>query len=235
MTTTPTYPADEIVHLDAIGQRIMPGDVVWASSSSSGNGARLVVKLTEHKVWVDKSSPKDACSLLVITSLLKSSAPNQYSNLKSRFGANIVTDVKSKASSAPLRFMVVSHQTTIVDPKKKDVSHISIHEVRGNTNSAAEAAIDAANALATQEFGDTHTLGTCLWKKPQMHNIGYDRTTHQWIYENRDWNWCTASASYCLLTIKRLEEAGIVHLPTNELIPVDQFNMSVSADRFKHQ
>lgn len=235
--TTPVYPADEIVHLDAVGQRIMPGDVVWASGNSSGIGARLVVKLTEHKVWVDKSSPKDGNALLVVTTLMKGLQPrSQYDSLMSRFGANIVTDVKSKAAAAPLRFMVLSHLSDVLPSQgRRAVDYISIHQIRGTTNKDAADATEAARTLSKNQLGYHHGFGDCLWKKPQSKNIGYDSKTGRYLYEDHDWNWTNTSAADTLLTIKRLEEAGIAHLPTNELITVDEFNRSVSDDRFKYK
>lgn len=235
--TTPTYPADEIVHLDALGQRILPGDVVWAASNAGGIGARLVVKLTEQKVWVDKSSPKDAESLLVVTALMKGlPSTAEYDSLISRFGANIVSDIKSKADSAPLRFMVISHSSfTSPIQGKRDVEWISIHQCRGTTNKSAETLQEEARQLSYQQLGGHFGFGYCLWKKAQTQNVGYDHKTGKWLHENRDWNWSTNAASEVLLPMKRLEEAGIVHLPINELIAVDEFDRSVSHDRFKYR
>lgn len=219
MTTTPEY-------IDAIGQKITPGDFVISVRDGTGARPRMAIKFSPAKVsvsdWGNNQTYMDACSLVVITPNLiamkdagDANAEKCMNDLKSIFQGMIVHDAP-KAKPVPLRWLVVAYNKDGNSYGKAPIEFVSMHEVRGMTDDVYQAANTEAMTLGS--YSDMKITATCVRKEPPL----YYQNTY-----GKHWDWSGVSAKDALFPLKSLIEIGIENLELNKLIPVDTFNSMV--------
>lgn len=221
-TTVPEY-------IDAIGQKITPGDFVISIRDGTGAKPRMTLKFSPSKVlvsssWYTDSSYMDACSLVVITTNLEKliaeghqESIDRVDNLKATFGSQIVTTAP-KTAPVPLRWMVVGYSAG--GPYTGDaVQFVSVHQVQGASQSAFLEGNTEAHTLATA----TSLSGTYAMNRTADNSTGY----YSQYRAGPHWSYGNAGYKECLFSHKAMVEIGLDNAELNKLIPVAIFNSMV--------